>query len=345
MKRGITLIVLMVGFLSWTSAQEVMQEQRTLLTKKTATWCPHCGAWGWTLMKNIVQDNSEKAVLVGAHYSGDLRSSAATELVSIFGGPGQPIFYANTANLNVSSGNIDAKRTEVKNLVDNNFNQSPLVNAGLEVKDNGVDLDIKVKTEFFESTTGDYRVAVWVLENNVENAQSGQSGNPQHPFVLRTTANGVTGDLFATGAITAGETSEMSFSVDVNPSWDMDNLSFAAVIWKDNGGSYVFENVYSVDEIQLSTSTDDLSDDLEFTLKPSILRVQTALTFTLQESREVSVKIYDLLGKEVMRGPSVVYPSGTHEVVIDRSEVGGKGMYLVTLESQGQVYTKRLLVE
>lgn len=344
MNRTITLITFLFAFVSL-QAQQVMPQQRTLLTKKTATWCPYCGTWGWTLMKNIITDNDDKALIVGAHFSGDLMTDASTELVSIFGGAYQPVFYANTTNLNVNSGNIASKRTEIKNIVDNTYAQMPVVNAGLEVNDLGDKLSIDVKTEFFQSATGDYNVAIWVLENDVENYQASQGPNAKHPYVLRTTVNGVTGDQFSTGAVSAGTTSEWNFEFEPDASWDMDNLSFAAVIWKDNGGSYEFVNGYSVDEILISTSNEDLQSSADFTIRPSILRNQSQIVFEMNREVKVDIKIHDLLGTEVKRFTNKTLVEGRTIVNLDRTDFGRSGMYLVSVEMDGELFTKRLVVE
>ncbi len=45
MKRFLYLIILV--FLStWVYAQEVPETQKSLIIKRTATWCPPCGGWG-----------------------------------------------------------------------------------------------------------------------------------------------------------------------------------------------------------------------------------------------------------------------------------------------------------
>ena len=344
MKRTITLFTFLAVMVSL-NAQTVTMEQRTLLTKRTATWCPNCGTWGWTYMKDIIADNSDKAVIVGAHYSGDLQSAAASELVGIFGGAGQPVFFADKSNLRVSRSNTVAKRTEAKNLVDANFAKMPVANAGMEIFDRSGDLDIDLRVEFFEATSGTYNVGILVLEDNVVNFQASVGSGAVHPFVIRESVNGVVGDEVATGTIPAGTIKDFSYSITPDAAWDLDNVSFAAIIWKENGGSQDFVNVYEEDEIQLSTSNNDNVSDFDFVVKPSILRSASTVSFDLATSAMVNVKVYDLLGMEVSRPLNRVLPSGSHEVVLDRGMFAGKGMYLVTLEIEGKLFTKRVLVE
>ena len=248
-------------------------------------------------MKDIMADNSKKAVIVGAHYSGDLQSAAANELVGIFGGAGQPVFFADKSNLRVSRSNTAQKRTEAKNTVDQNFDKSPVVNAGLEVFDRSGDLEINVSVEFFENTSGTYKLGVLILEDDVVNFQASVGSSARHPFVLRSTANGVIGDEVGDGMISAGATKSLSYTVTPDASWNMDNLSFAAVIWKENGGSHDFVNVFSVDEILLSTSTATQNSEVDFSIRPSILRDKSDVVLSLDKNADVEIKIYDLLDR------------------------------------------------
>lgn len=344
MKRGLTLILFFLVSLTM-NAQEVVEEQRTLLTKKTATWCPLCGTWGWSFMKNIMSDNADKAVIIGAHYSGDLTTPAASELVRMFGGSGQPIFYADGTNLRVSSSNTGAKRTEVQELVDDNFNTAPVANTGMDIYDRGGDLDIEARVEFFQASNGTYKLAVWVVENDVVNNQAGVGPNAMHPYVFRAAVNGVTGEEIATGSISAGTTVEVDMSLTPNPNWDMDNLSFVAVIWKENGADHEFVNAFQEDDIQISTSVAGEISGLDFSIRPSILKSEAQIVFDLDRRREITVKVFDLIGSEVITYAPSQYNAGTHTVSITRDDLRGRGMYMVTLSSEGEFLTKRLLVE
>ena len=63
MKQFTLLTIFCIASISLFS-QEVMEVQQTLLTKRTATWCPYCGTWGWGFFEDLIEDNEEKAVLI-----------------------------------------------------------------------------------------------------------------------------------------------------------------------------------------------------------------------------------------------------------------------------------------
>jgi hypothetical protein len=344
MRIAYTLLLGLIFTLSL-SAQTVETSQKTLLVKKTATWCPFCGSWGWTMMKGMMDDNEDRALVIGAHYSGDLQSSASADLMTVLSGPGQPVFFANATNLRVNSGNVSAKRAEVNTIVETALNTTARIGVGARVEDRSGTLEVKVKTEFLETVTGDFNVAVLVLENDVKNTQSGRSGVQDHPNVLREAVNGTFGEVLATGTTAAGQIDEFSWSYTPDPSYKVENLRFVAVIWEDLGGSYRFENGLTQDEIEISTSTrvEDLSGS--FVLQPNIMTDETNILVDLPEASSVNIKVHDLLGSEVLSVTNGKMAAGEHRFMINRSEFSRSGMYLVSLKINDKVSTKRLLVK
>ena len=72
MNKNFLLSVCLLLGANFIFAQEVPEVQRPLVTKISATWCPPCGGWGWTLMEELVIDNEDKATLIVAHHDGQL---------------------------------------------------------------------------------------------------------------------------------------------------------------------------------------------------------------------------------------------------------------------------------
>jgi len=185
MKKIFTLIFLSSLFSTSFFAQEVPEVQRPLLTKISATWCPPCGGWGWTMMENMVIDNDEKATLIVAHHDGQLVTAAGDAFSTNFNSPYQPFFYMYNDDLGATPGNAAAKRTEIKDLVDVEAAKSPMVNAGMILTLDGTSLQIDTKTKFFQATSGEYYLGIYAVENEVVNFQQGQGNNAIHEKVLR----------------------------------------------------------------------------------------------------------------------------------------------------------------
>lgn len=92
MNKKTFMLLVAALFIMKAAAQQVEEVQRTLITKRTASWCINCGTWGWTLFDGLVADNEDKSVLIAAHYDGDLENAAAEEITDNFGGFYQPRF-------------------------------------------------------------------------------------------------------------------------------------------------------------------------------------------------------------------------------------------------------------
>ncbi len=344
MKLRITLILLALNVTLF--AQSVVEEQRTLLTKKTATWCPLCGQWGWTMMKDLIEDNSERALILGAHYSGDLETQIAKDLTTHFGGAGQPKFYANNVNQGVSSGNLATKRAEIKTLVDNNFNMSPVVNAGVEAVVAGGKINIDVKTRFFQPASGEYYVAVFIVENDVLNKQSGQGTNALHPNVMRTSAVSTWyGEVFSTGNADTGDEATFSYSIDGNPAWKTENLRAIVTVWKKDGSTYEFVNGDQDEDLNLSTSVDDQVGSNSLRIVPSILKDISKINIELNSQAPVSLDVYNLLGEKMVDIYQGVLPAGTTSFDMHRDRLDRNGMYFLTLRVGDKTVSKRFLVK
>ena len=106
MNRNIFILLIFSVFSIVLQAQEITvpQTQRPLITKRTASWCPNCGGWGWTFFRNVMDDNNGKAVFFANHYDGIHTSPTTLALATNFGGVSQPLFFLNNTNQSVSSG-------------------------------------------------------------------------------------------------------------------------------------------------------------------------------------------------------------------------------------------------
>ena len=128
-----TLFVLL-GLVVQLSAQEIEVEpiQLTLITKRTADWCPPCGAWGWNAFEGILEDNGNRAISLTLHYSSSdfFYTPTAQDLISNMDGfPGRPGFIVNEEVLSLF--NANAVRDAVKERVDANFASPPIAQTGL----------------------------------------------------------------------------------------------------------------------------------------------------------------------------------------------------------------------
>lgn len=76
---------------------------------------------------------------------------------------------------------------------------------------------------------------------------------------------------------------------------------------------------------------------------PNPFNPTTAIRFTLDVGRSTSLKVYDMLGREVAVLVNDVMPAGTHSVEFDASNLAS-GVYVYRLTVDGETFTKRMTV-
>lgn len=349
MKQKFLLLVFSFAFFGL-QAQDVAEQQTPLISKVTATWCPNCGTWGWTFFENIIQDNGDKAIMLGVHDSGDLQSAEGVALSNNFNAIGQPKFFVNDEDLRVNSSSISAKRTEVENLVNTMIAESPVANVGFYAEMGNGQINVRTKTKFFQDGgANDYNLALYLIEDDVVNNQSGQ-GVTMHPNVIRT---GFTADAFgeildASGTIASGTEIIRDFSLDVNPNWEMANVSVVAVIWENNGGNYQFVNASRTNDFSgiPVSSVVGISQVEGFAVTPTIVTETATVEINLTETLEnAALTIFDLTGKKVATVFAGNLNSGIQTFEINRSVFAASGMYFLTLENNGKVMTQKVIVK
>lgn len=346
MKKRILLLFFAGLFSLGLFAQDVPEVQKSLITKRTATWCSFCGGWGWDFFSNLVQDNSANALVIAAHHSGDLTNSAATAITSNFGGISQPRFYLGNEDQSASSGNAATKRTEIQSQVITNSGMAPVVNAGVTAVKDGNDVTLSIKTRFFQATEGEYYVAAYVIEDGVINFQASQSSSAVHKNVLRAAfTNDTFGELVAEGSIAAGDTFDKTFSMTLDPSWVQSNLEIAVIVWKKDGDEYLFVNTNSTDTFEPPTAVNDfLLSEASLQLAPNVSTDLVDVWINSKENlAEANLYLSNVIGQRVATIFQGELLQGEQRFELRKANAGPAGLYFLTLESGGKVLTKKVI--
>ena len=253
---------------------------RPLISKKTATWCSNCGTWGWTLFRDLIEDNAEQAELVALHNSGNLKTDAASDLAANFGGVGQPVFSFDEIDVGATSSNSAAKRVELQQEVMEAAATSAPLGTGIQLERNGDVLTIRTQTRFFEAEDGRFLEAVYLVEKSRTAQQSGQGADAEHKHLLRLSLDDNTfGQEIANGPVPAGfETSIIERTLDL-ADYDPANLRIVAVVWEQFMNSYLVANTNGVEVSAATTGTYDVPLRVAtLEARPSVTTGQTALS-------------------------------------------------------------------
>jgi len=346
MKKSTFTFLLAILFLMQGLAQQVAQEQRLLITKRTASWCPNCGTWGWTLFDNLVADNDGKSVLIAAHYDGILSTAAGEEITDNFGGFYQPRFFVGETDQNANSGTIGTVRNTVKDQVNAAFATSPVANAGFEPVYSEGELKVAAKVKFFQAAQGEYFLGVYLIENNVVAYQAGIGDNAVHKKVFRESfTSGTWGQPIVNGSVNAGDEFDLNFSLMTG---DPTGYAYEVVgiIWKKENNKYVPVNTWSNDQIGITTNVEMPANLTDFVVAPSVTSSVANIQLQLAENQpDVSIDLFDVQGKllaNIHRGP---LSQGAQSFEINRDMAAGNGVYLVRFSAGKEVSTRKVVFQ
>jgi len=76
---------------------------------------------------------------------------------------------------------------------------------------------------------------------------------------------------------------------------------------------------------------------------PNPFNPMTTITFSLDQVSEVSLKVYNLMGKEIATLAAGTYGTGQHTVIFDGSNLAS-GLYIYKLEASGRTLERKMLL-
>lgn len=135
------------------------------------------------------------------------------------------------------------------NIVTETANRPAL--AGIAASSSIVDGSVVVSMSVKVAQTGEYKVAAWLLEDNINAEQAnptGVQGNfNTHNDCLRYaqyTGSGWDADYtgVSLGTVNAGEEAGYTFSIPVEDGWDVDNCHLVLLVTAEDGGSFYVNN-------------------------------------------------------------------------------------------------------
>ncbi len=347
MKKYILVTAFCISLTLSLSAQQVTQEQRSMLTKVSATWCPPCGGWGWDMFDDLVEDNDEKALLIANHYSGDLRNPTAEAIAANFENRGQPSFFLGSVDQNVTSSNTTARRASIKEQIDANFELLPVANAGLTAQLVDNTIEVQAQTRFFQDTEGEFYLAVYIVEDGVIADQASRGNNVEHKKIMRESFsdNHFGTQLNDAGVVTQGSSFITNYSYDVPDGWVIENMDLALVIWsKQADDSYEFVNTYvEKDWLNASATSDLFASTVQVSSYPTLGQGLYTTRLTLTESVEaLQLSIVSETGQTVELRSLDNLPAGQHEIQWDLTQQPS-GKFFVRASAGSDVRTEMIV--
>ena len=346
MKKNYFVLLVASLFLVKGIAQQVEQQQRSLVTKRTADWCPNCGTWGWTYFVDAIEQNGDKAVYIAAHYDGNLADDAANDITENFGGGYQPRFFFNQTDQSVNSGNVNAKLSALKTAINNAYEQAPIANSGFEPFYLNGEIRVNAKVKFFQAAQGEFYLGIYLLEDNVTAYQASIGNNAVHKRLFRKSFTPETfGKLITNGSVNAGQEFDLDFAL---PNGNPANFDYEVVgiIWKKEGSKFVPVNVWSTDDISLVSGVSIIEPTNEVLVVPTVTtNAARIIVQSIEDQPVATVDVLDVNGRIVATLHDGFLKKKFSDFEVDRNLVGQSGLYFVRLTTPSFILVEKVVFQ
>lgn len=347
-KFTISIAFLLLTFSGY--SQDAPETQSTLISKISATWCPPCGGWGWDLFHDLIDDNETKAILMAVHHSGALETPTSNAFADNFMISGQPQFYLGNVRQSVNSSTAANLRLVTQAAVDSLTELAPIVNTGISATYNDAtqEINVNTQTEFFQDADANYYLGLYIVNDGYVGFQNNRSANAEHEKVLVTAFTPTHfGEQLTTGVVMDGTTMDGSYSIAIDPTWDIEKLEVVSIIWSESNGVYTYVNSNISTNIGLAVSNEILQEAVsDFTIEPTIMNSsKSTINFELFDGDYYSINVNDQMGRLVKSVFNGELTAGTHRFEVERSDLEVAGIYYVTIESAAGKSTRELIMK
>jgi hypothetical protein len=322
-----------------------------LLEFCTGTWCQWCPCGDST----AVQLQRAYPNLVVLAYHGPAGGSDpystfnGNAVISQLGFSGYP-----TANLDRQ--NAPGDYTTWTGFCNNRYNNYGYTPISITVQSKTYNtttrqLDVTLAFTSNVNLPSQYKVNYVITEDNLVYAQTGNStcsGSSTwvHEWVVRNMVNGATGENVNTGTWTAGQTITKTFSTTMDAAWIPTNCHLTVFVYKDNVqlGMAEVQNaiVTSVTGPTSVGTSKEVPESYELSQNyPNPFNPETNIKFAVPKEGFVSLKIFDLTGREVLTGVNEVLKPGYYNIQVDASKLAS-GVYFYKLIANGFSDSKKM---
>jgi len=342
-KMRLTIILVASLFLI-TNFLYSQEDRKVLVEIFTNSHCPHCPAAHNVISNYLSGPNGDKISYIYYHmvypYSDDslyLESMEGSDARNNYYNPISvtPQGWFDGEHQGSSSGwaasldNLVATESPLKIVLSGTRNTTQFnINAQLTRKGNITENDLLIHFVVVEDLFYD-----------------GRNGISNHEHVMRKMLPTPNGQSFS---ISLNETKDFPQTINLDPLWDADSLNIVVFVQSTETKTVYQSGTISYNELSISGLENERSVPVEFKLEqnyPNPFNPRTNIGFQVANFGFVSLKVYDVLGNEVMILVNEGKPAGTYEVRFDASGLTS-GIYFYKLQTgspstgSGQSFTE-----
>jgi hypothetical protein len=204
-----------------------------------------------------------------------------------------------------------------------------------------------------QTLSGSYYVMFVLTEDNLVYFQQGNGSCPGnssyiHNHVVKGLINGTTGTLLnTTDDWTMNTSVTVPLSYTLPSGYVPENCTVNIFVYKGGGNYSTDNNAQQTRKEGVTTPTGIHQQNnvpAEYSLSqnyPNPFNPTTNIVFTIPKNEHVSLKFYDMMGREVATYLDAVVEPGTYKAEVDASE-WASGIYFYTLKTDNFVETKKM---
>lgn len=215
------------------------KEHKALALYFMSTDCPGCGSWGTNMFHELLAENEAKVEPMQVHikYSDPFIVPGFSDSLAAHYSPNYTPFnmiqnYSVTNRFQVNYDFEDAK-AKAKVKVDEIISEPAEVAPALNYKFHYDKIEIHYGAEFLKASNESYYFGIYVVENNLEWPQAGQSKSPYfHDNTIRTVAEGAFGVSLNENPVKVGDVKTGKVFTPLYGFWKKEDIYLLGVIWK-----------------------------------------------------------------------------------------------------------------
>lgn len=177
---------------------------------------------------------------------------------------------------------------------------------------------------------------VWILEDNIPAQHQAGYPNYVHRFASRDALTHVFGDKIE-NFYNVGDTFKISFSYDVNPEWNRDELYIIAMVGNINPKDQNDREVHNSTRVKIMSMPSGITDahflHFDVYINPHINKI------ILSNVENSNIEIFNISGQSVMR-----FYSSDHLQQID-GNIFNSGVYIIKVVKQGKSMIKKVIIK
>jgi hypothetical protein len=218
------------------------------------------------------------------------------------------------------------------------------------------ELTVTVSAAATQNLYSNFRINFVILENNLiypqeGNPEEGCSGgeNYVHNWVVRDMVHGALGDSLKYNGWNQNQSINKTYSTIIDTRWVANNCEFVIFVYRDSTqlNRSIIEQSLKQSVITTGVNNGNNSEmPTQYKLEqnyPNPFNPVTRIIYSIPRAQKVSLKIYDVLGNEVMTVFNGFTYAGTFNAEIDGTRLSS-GVYYYTLRTEEFQQTKKMIL-